>query len=209
MRAVKGVQRATLESDSAYLDIVPLLPGGNPPIKDIREIEPSSRPDVLPLLASALLSAALLAGYIRRHRKKAPVRLSPPAAPVVPSPPPSAYTVAVEELGKIERERWPARGEVARHYESIVEVVRRYLEAAEGVPARELTTGELLWSLPPHLTEEGLRDRFGELLEEADLVKFARLRPSPVTAGQFLRRCRALLTEWQEARTTTIADALR
>jgi hypothetical protein len=209
MRAVKGVGRATLPSDSAYVEIMPVLPAGNPSLKDIRELESSSRPSFLPLIAGMLLAAGLLATYLRR-RKRSSLLPSSVAAPEVPTPRPSPYDIALEQLGRIERERWPGRGEVARHYEATVDTLRGYLEAAEDLPARERTTGELLWSLPPHLTGDGLRDRAGALLDEADLVKFARFRPSPSAAAEFLEQCRSLLGEWHASLSTgEVADALR
>lgn len=207
MRAVKGVQRATLASDSAFIDIVALLPAGNPPLKDIRELEPSTRPDLLVAAMAAVLALALVVAYSRRRRR--------PSAPVlvveIPEEPVATpYSRALEALHRIEREAWPAKGRLARHYQSVMDVLRDYLEEAAEVPARERTTGELLWSLPPHLSAAGLRDRFGELLDQADLVKFARLRPSPESAQLFLEQCRALLGEWDEARPASEpADALR
>jgi hypothetical protein len=209
MRAVKGVGRGTLPSDSAYVEIMPLLPAGNPPLKDIRELEPTPRASLIPVIAGTLLAAGLLAAYIRRRKR--PALLSPSlAAPEVPLAVPSPYAIALEQLDRIERERWPSREEVARHYEATVDTLRGYLEVAEDLPAREQTTGEVLWSLPPHLTADGLRDRAGALLDEADLVKFARYQPSPSEATEFLERCRSLLGEWHGARSIReVADALR
>lgn len=210
MRAVKGVGRATLPSDSAYVDIVPLLPAGNPALKDIRELEPSPSPSLLPLAAATLGGAALLGLYLLRRKR----RLSPVPAPVPGPPVPiaalSPYDLALQQLSQIEREQWPTRGEVARHYEAAVDTLRGYLEAAEELPARERTTEEVLWSLPPHLSQDGLRDRADTLLGEADLVKFARLRPTPPAAAEFLVRCRSLLRDWHDAGVSDeVADALR
>lgn len=210
MRAVKGVGRATLTSDSAFVEIIPLLPAGNPPLKDIRELEPSSRPSLLPVIAGALAAAALLGLYLLRRRRRPSLAPPPEPAPLVPVVAPSALEVALELLGRIERDRWPAQGQVARHYEAVVDALRGYLEAAEDLPARERTTEEVLWSLPPHLSEDGLRDRTDVLLGQADLVKFARLRPTPAQAAEFLLQCRSLLEDWDAARSSgEVADALR
>jgi hypothetical protein len=101
-------------------------------------------------------------------------------------------------------------GVVARHYEEIVDALRGYLEAREGMPAREQTTEELLWALPPHLSGEGFRERLRELLDEADLVKFARLLPHTKAADRFLERSRSLLRDWHDAvMSSQVADALR
>jgi len=80
-----------------------------------------------------------------------------------------------------------------------VDVLRGYIEATEEIPARERTTGELVWVIPPHLSHSGLREELRDLLDEADLVKFARRRPDPKSAEQFLARCRELLRQWHES----------
>jgi hypothetical protein len=78
-------------------------------------------------------------------------------------------------------------------------VLRDYLEAAEELPARERTTAELLWALPPRLTEGGLRRRFHDVMGEADLVKFARVRPEAADASAFVTAARDLLARWNSA----------
>ena len=209
MRAVKGVPRATLASDSAYVDILPVLPAGSPPLKDIREIETSPGLPLIPLGAFALvgfLTAAYL--WFRRRRRVSiePTRLEEPAL----RPQATPYDAALETLINIERERWPKRNQVTRHYEAIVEVLRDYLEAAEDIPAHERTTGELIWSLPPHLSDEGLREQLRDLLRESDMVKFGRMRPRSSAAADFLDHARTILDVWHQAQTSSHpADAVR
>jgi hypothetical protein len=199
MRAVKGVQRATLASDSAFVDITPLLPAGNPALKDIQELE--RRPlSLVPLLALVLMLAAAAAAYplIRRRRRRPPVPVQPePPAdePVAPSP----YQIALDRLEAVQREGWPSRGNVAAHYEAVAQALRQYLEEAENVAACERTTSELLWALPPHLSRARLRDECHEVLTEADMVKFAEVRPGDADAADFLGRARLLLQAWYEA----------
>jgi hypothetical protein len=209
MRAVKGLQRGTLASDSAFVEIASLVPAGNPSLKDIREIELVAPWSPWPLVGAATTAALLLlAGYLHRRRRPAPVPPLVETAPAHPSP--TAYALALDQLGGIESAHWPEHGHVARHYEATVDVLRGYLEATEQLPARERTTEELVWAIPPHLTGNGLRGEFRELLDQADLVKFARFRPGPETAETFLEQCRELLRHWHEmSPTETLADALR
>jgi hypothetical protein len=209
MRAVKGVGRGTLPSDSAFIEITPLLPAGNPSLKDIRELEPLPHLTLFPFAVATVLTGLLVMVYLRRRRHRpAPLPIQP--EPAAPPPAPSPYAVALEALDRLEGANWPARGQVERHYEAAVDVIRDYLEAAEELVARERTTEELVWSLPPHLSERGLRDRLRDLLDEADLVKFARVRPSTGAATLFLQQCRALLTEWYSVLPLSeSADALR
>jgi hypothetical protein len=209
MRAVKGVTRAVLTSDSAFVEIVPVAPAGNPTLKDIKEIERQPGPD--PRLVAGVLGAAAVAlvGWLLSRRRRGPPLVSlEPAGPAADAGP---YASALERLSQIELERWPARGEVERHCEAVADVIRHYLEQAHGIPALERTTSELRWALPPVLTEAGLGDRCASILGEADLVKFARRRPDEMDAAALLVAARDLLGAWNEraARVRESADAVR
>src|SRR3954463_1407502 len=210
MRAVKGVQRATLVSDSAFIDIVSLLPAGNPSLKDIAGLERTPGPPLWPFIAGLILLGGLIALYRRRRKARAhsgrvEVDLPVPVEQTAPTP----YEIAVRQLQGIERENWLLQGFPARHYAAVTDTLRDYLEAAEEVPARERTSAEVLWSLPPHLTETDLRQRLQEILDEADRVKFARGRPGPTQARDFLQRSRALLEAWHQCPSTELSDAIR
>jgi hypothetical protein len=150
--------------------------------------------------------AWLLARRRRPARLTAAVSVEPP---VVPPAPPDPYSVALARLEAIEGERLAGRGEVERHYESLADVLREYLETAERIPAPERTTTELLWSLPPRLAEAGLRRRVQEVLGAADLVKFARRRPSAMEAASYSRAARDLLDRWHQAAAPEEPNAVR
>ena len=199
VRIVSG-QRGVLVSDSAFVEITPVAPAGNPTLKDLKEIERQRGPDPRLVLAGIGLIALAAAGWMRRRRR----RRAPPTTPETASvgPPPvvlGPYEIALARLSQIERERWPARGDVDRHYEAVADVLRRYLEEGHGVPALERTTGELAWALPPALADGGLRDACAGLLADADLVKFARHRPDEAEAARFVRTIRDLLAGWRAA----------
>ncbi len=198
MRAVKGIEHGTVLSDSAFVEIAPVLDAGNPSLRDIRELARSPLPG--PLWGSIALGLVAAAVWLMRRRRRA---REAPAAVVplepVPVPEPDPYAIALARLAETERAGWPSQGEVARHYEAVTDALRDYLEAAESLPARERTTSELLWALPPHLVERGLRRRCEEVLDEADLVKFARFRPGAADAAVFLQRARELLGRWHGA----------
>ena len=198
MRAVKGITHGTVVSDTLSIEVTPVLPAGNPTLQDIREAEPSPVPRVL--AGAALALVLVFAGLLLRKRRRG---VSPIPVPIdaggsaVAAGPPDPYQIASGRLEEIERERWPARGNVVRHYEAITDVLRDYLEGAVAVPARERTTTELRWALPPGLLAGELRDRYGEVFDEADLVKFARRRPGGDEAAAFLAAARALLDGWR------------
>ena len=214
MRSVKGLSRGILPSDSASVEIVPLIADPtSATLRDIREPPPPRGPG--PLVIAGGVAALLLAGWIAwRLRRRVPAA-APEALPIAdatPPPPPDPYEIARARLGEIERERWSAH-DVARHYEAVTDALRDYLEA-QGVPARERTTSELRWLLPPGLQPGrpagGARHRFEEVFGDADLVKFAQWRPDPATATTFLASARELLAAWHGAvPTVELSDALR
>lgn len=193
-RPAPGAPIDTLVSRPIPVQVVGVLPPGDQPLRDIKELIPlgpeSRLPIVLVLLAAALVAAYAIARRLRRKRRVIEAPTLPPREGR------SAYEVALERLADVERAALPERGQVTRHYVLITGVLREYLEQAAGVRALELTTSELVWSLPPALSEAGLRETCGELLGEADLVKFARLRPGPDEAKLFLSRAHSLLQHW-------------
>jgi hypothetical protein len=191
--------RGVITHDPVEIEVASVLPAGNPPLRDIRE--PDAPPSLAPLWA--LLGAAtvgLVAWLAARRRRRA---VAPEPVPVTPPPPPPAppspYEAAVARLAAIDLEGWAARGEVERYYEAVADALRAYLEEAEDIPAPERTTTELLWSLPPRLAEGGLRRRLQEVMGEADLVKFAKVRPGPEEAAAYGDRARDLLDRWHRA----------
>ncbi len=197
MRSVKGITRGTVWSDSATVEIAPVLAAGNPTLRDIKELEPEPGGWLVRAVLAALGTLAI-AWYLARRRRTPMSRPRPASASTDRVElPPDPYEVALARLAEIEQAGWPAHGETDRHYEATANVLRDYLASAEELPARERTTTELLWSLPPRLTEGGLRRRAQGVLGEADLVKFARRRPDVGTARSFLSDARDLLHYWR------------
>jgi hypothetical protein len=97
---------------------------------------------------------------LRRSSRVAPQAHAPVAQP------PSAYDVALTQLREIER----AEVTVEQRYAMAADVVRGYIAATRGVPALERTTPEILSAL-------GVNGDLESFLREADLVKFAGMRP--------------------------------
>jgi hypothetical protein len=195
MRGVKGLSRGTLASDSAFVEIDPIAPPGNPPLKDIRDIVGEALPDWRPVagvLAAAALGALAVRRLHRRSRDRSAGVPTEPSAPTVSANGP--YESALARLGEIERDGWVARGDVARHYAGVADTLRQYLEEARGVRALSATTSELLALVPP--VRDGTGGEGPALFHDADLVKFARARPDPETAARFIRDARVLLGEW-------------
>ncbi len=192
MRAVKGVQRGILASDTAWVEVAPVLPAGDQPLKDLRPLAESPAPR-WPWLALPL-SAGLAVWLLRRRpRRQSVVPIVPPALRVDTG---DARHQALDRLHAIEQEQWPSRGETARHYEAVADVVRDFLAQVELAPARTLTSAELLQTLALRHRAAPDLDRCRRLLAEADLVKFAGLRPGADPSLALLGSARELLVHW-------------
>jgi hypothetical protein len=190
--------RGIVTTAPATVEIVPVLAAGNPTLRDIREPEPPRGPGPLPLAVLGAAGAAVLVWLLLRRR---PRRRTAPiaAAALEPVAVRGPWDEALARLERIAAERPEGREAVAVWYAAVADVLREYLGSAEALPARERTSSELLWALPPRLSEGGLRRRLQETLWRADLVKFARARPGPDDAATFLADARELLSRWHQA----------
>ncbi|KGN70533.1 hypothetical protein [Porphyromonas sp. COT-108 OH1349] len=130
---------------------------------------------ILYLLASSLLFIAavvLLVIYIARKRKTA-VAL-PPDIPVT-----DPYTEAKSTLEELRKAELWRQGSVKEHYTILSDTIRRYLERTLGLSTMDKTSAEIVEQMS--LRKEVKHEHVGELralLSEADLVKFAKYKPS-------------------------------
>jgi len=114
--------------------------------------------------------------YLRRYLKR---KKDPEAFSQIPEEP--AHIIAFRELDKLKEDKIWARGEVKQYYTRLTEITRQYIERQYGIPAMESTTEEILRAFDRANPEDDLLDEIlRELLELADLVKFAKEDPLPV-----------------------------
>ena len=193
-RVVQSISRAVIPSEPGSIEIVPTLPPGEQPLKDIRPLQRQRWP-LWPWLVAPVLGLGLFWTIARRRRRPAP---EPAVVPLpVPEPErPDPLQVAVEKLRDIESEQWPARGDTDLHYQAVADVIRDYLAGSGQIAAREMTTSQLRQALSVAIPNGTARVRWGRFLEQADLVKFAAARPGIAAAGEYLESARTLLAEW-------------
>lgn len=92
--------------------------------------------------------------------------------------PDSPYVAALKELEKIRNQKLWQNNQMKLFYTRITDVLREYIEARFGLQAMEKTSAEILKELQPEGIEKSEYDSLKELLEVADLVKFAKYVPS-------------------------------
>lgn len=152
------------------MQIKPIKPPINTPVT-LKEILP---------WAGAGLGALLLVGgavyLLIRYLKRKKYPQEDPQKSLEP-----AHIIAFRELDRLKNEKIWTKGLVKEYYTSLTEITRRYLERQYGIPAMERTSDEIIHAFRKVNLEDGLLDEMlKELLELADLVKFAREDPLPV-----------------------------
>jgi hypothetical protein len=125
-----------------------------------------------PWLLAALLGAAAWEAWRRLRRRPGEGPAPEPAAP--PVPPEVAAARALAELAA--SGLWE-RGEHAAYYLRLTDVLREYLEARYAAPATAMTSVEVARLLKDKRPDLRLAASTRELLQRADLVKFARWSP--------------------------------
>ena len=92
-----------------------------------------------------------------------------------------AHVIAFRELDRLKEEKIWNRGMVKEYYTRLTEITRKYIERQFDIPAMESTTEEILDAFKrANLDDNLLNEMLKELLELADLVKFAKEDPLPV-----------------------------
>ncbi|RME19605.1 MAG: hypothetical protein D6806_18020 [Deltaproteobacteria bacterium] len=131
--------------------------------------------DYRPLAAGGVLLCWLLLGLVLHRRGGMEIRLPPPLEPLPPELAPDE--LAKRKIEGIVARGLPAKKRYAEFFDAVSDVLREYLGNRYGFFALDLTTGELVRALRDRPTpglDLGLLRR---LLEDADLVKFARHTP--------------------------------
>jgi hypothetical protein len=189
--AVVRVRGAGFELELPLPDLVlhvkPVLPAGADP--DTLAWRPAA--DVVgpnwslaeKIAAAGLALAALLGAlfYVWRRGRSVPV-------PVPPGPEPRKRALAA--LGWLEESGLAEVGEVKAFYSALSQIVREFLAATEPRWGLDLTTPELIAAVGADGVEPARVTALGELLVSADLVKFARRRPSAAIAAEALEAAR-------------------
>ncbi|MCB0215731.1 MAG: hypothetical protein KDH92_03770 [Chloroflexi bacterium] len=162
---------------------------------------PSRWPRILATLALALAGLFGLAGLALRWLRHRPLPL-PPRRSYGP-----AARLAQQVLAALDAEALLAAGRTLEHYERASACLRAYLEAVYRLPALDRTTSESVALLAARGVPNGLRGRIGRLLDEADLVKFARHQPEPARAADYSDRLRRIVDEIESERRSARALA--
>lgn len=105
--------------------------------------------------------------WLRPGKTPKPKKIEPP------------YNVAMRELMQLDSENLPARGEEKEFYTRLTEILRVYLQQRFNINAMEMTSSQILDELKANEETRMTRQHMQQVLEVADFVKFAKMRPLP------------------------------
>jgi hypothetical protein len=127
-------------------------------------------PVILILLALALI--ALVWWLIRKFSQKN--KLSEEAAMLASLPP---HVAAIMELDKLKAEKLWVLGRNKEFHTRLSDILRTYIERRFQVNAMEMTTGDILVLFSKDKNIQSVYQNLRQILQLADLVKFAKLIP--------------------------------
>jgi len=167
----------TLTTNPRYINV------DNPSVNLEEEIKPIKEPldapfswqEILFFILLVLATIAIIIYVIRTlfYKDKHDFSAYKPAKPRPP-----AAVEALERLRTLEQEKRWQKGEVKPYYSDLTDILRNYINRRYEIPALEETTDEILASLVFTDLPKTERLKLQSLLEQADLVKFAKYKPS-------------------------------
>lgn len=162
--------RITLSTDSLSVHVVSSLTGGEQDIREIKEMVPLSlvnaRSIWLRIALLLLLAGVVILLWLRRQREARRAEVWQRE---------HADQIAFEALAKL-RDQVYQEYDAPERYEKLSLVLRGYLEARFLFKALEMTTSEIRGLLPDHVSDPAAAALIGQLLERADMAKFAKQR---------------------------------
>lgn len=135
-------------------------------------------PDVLyyywwAFLLGLLAIAGAVAAYVIYRKGGIKQMLAEPEKIVPP------YEKAIAELQNLKGRQLCEKGREKEYYTELTEILRQYLEGRFGINAMEMTTPQIKRAVYATVSEKSASAMMTEILEMADYVKFARMRPLP------------------------------
>lgn len=164
------------------------------PIKTIIE-EPIDIKDFYPYFAilGLIIIGALSYILYQKYRSKASPREIVQPEVIIP-----AHEIALDKLtGLDEKKLWET--DIKGYQSELTYIVREYLENRYEIPALESTTDEIVTAIKKKQMEDGHIKDMREILQVADLVKFAKSKPSINIHQEFMDKAFSFVRDTKES----------
>lgn len=179
LAAVVGSSTDTVFSDIVSLKVLPVEVDSLETINPIAGVvAPHSRwYDIFPswsvwvLLAMAALGVIGAVIYFLMHRKETAIIRRKVVVP--------PYELAMSRLNELQQRKLPENGHDKEYYTELVDILRQYLQGRFGINAMEMTTTQIVKALRSNQETRMTAEQMKPVLDIADFVKFAKVRPMP------------------------------
>lgn len=141
-----------------------------------------------------LIVAALMYYLLRRKKKPTPIKEMAPEIELQP------HEKALKALNELNNAQLWQRGLVKEYQSSLTDIIRTYLQDRYGVRATEMTTDEIVDALQKTGFNTEYRQELKEILQVADLVKFAKAVPEANIHSQFMEKAVHFVEQTKEVR---------
>jgi hypothetical protein len=187
--------------DDPTASVPDAMPKPNPQARHQRELWTLARDLSYGLVIGAAAAALITWLVLKWMRRPKPVPPPPP-----PRPP---WELAFEELAAVRAAGLAAKGQLSEHYDRVSDAVRRYLGLRFGFDGIESTSDELLQCLRSTTPPVACFAAIVTMLEECDLVKFARMTPTPEDCAQVLKQAEQIVRDTMPYAASPSANATR
>ena len=158
--------------------------------------EPYTFAEIFPwvLLGLAVIGGIVfLIWYIRRKKKNKPLFVRKPK----PALPPDVE--AIQNLEELRLAKVWQQGKVKEYYTQLTDIMRHYFERRYRFDAPEMTSDEILEKLAEEKVNDQAIGKMKDVLQLADLVKFAKAQPTPLENDLSISHCIDFVKETKPA----------
>lgn len=187
---VGGGPTQKIETNRIYLTVKSVAEGEEKTdIRDIKSVVSIPKKILGWILLLAGLGLLPLGFFLYRRLRKGPLAAQSPETVL------TAEEEALIRLNQLFESDLLRKGKVKEYYLLLSEILRVYFEKRFGILAVEFTTHEILRSLKHKEIPSALLKKIEEVLEAADLAKFAKWKPEPAQIIQLNQKSRQIVEE--------------
>lgn len=172
----------TVRSNRVALKVVPVNVSKDDQISDYANVADPEDPsffDWVPdwvldfwwLIIIVILAVGAFIYAMRRYKKQGSL--------LPKKPEPTPFEEAMSSLSQLKEQKLWEQGMEKEYYTDLTEILRRYLYRRFGINAIEMTSRQILHALSKNEETKDKRTYFRKILDMADFVKFAKVRPLP------------------------------
>lgn len=181
----------TISAQAIYLTVKSVAEGKpQQDIRGLKSVAKISRKWIGFLIVAGIFILIALAAWLIFRKIK-----SGALSRMVSGPPMTAEQRALYDLNTLFDSDLLRRGKVKEYYLRLSEILRIYFESRFQVLAVESTTDEILALLRTKEIDAPLREKIAEVLQAADLAKFAKWVPQPVEIVQMNKKSKEIIEE--------------